>query len=103
MKLIYAIVSDEDTSRVANALLKSGFYSTKLSTTGGFLKAGNTTFLIATEDDKVNLAIEVIKSKAKKRKKFVPSAVDKEAVFPEEVNVGGATIIVTDIDHFEKV
>lgn len=103
MKLIYAIVNDEDTSRVANALLKSGFYSTKLPSTGGFLRAGNTTFLIATEDDRVDLAIDVIKSKAKRRKRFVPSAVDREATFPEEVDVGGATVIVTDVDRFEKV
>ena len=103
MKLIYAIVNDEDNSRVANALVKNGFYATKLPSTGGFLKAGNTTFLIATEDDKVDLAIEVIKSKAKKRKKFVPSTVDREVAFPTEVQVGGATIIVTDIDRFEKV
>jgi uncharacterized protein YaaQ len=103
MKLIYAIVNDEDTSRVANALLKNGFYSTKLPSTGGFLKAGNTTFLIATDDNKVDLAISVIKEKARKRSKFVPSAVDKEVAFPSEVQVGGATIIVTDIDRFEKV
>jgi uncharacterized protein YaaQ len=103
MKLIYAIVNDEDTSRVANALLKNGFYSTKLPSTGGFLKAGNTTFLIATDDNKVDLAISVIEEKARKRSKFVPSAVDKEVAFPSEVQVGGATIIVTDIDRFEKV
>lgn len=103
MKLIYAIVNDEDTNRVANALVKEGFYATKLPSTGGFLKAGNTTFLIATDEDKVDKAIEVIKSKAKKRKKFVPSMIDKEVDFPIEVDVGGATIMVTDIERFEKI
>ncbi|MBS6445816.1 MAG: cyclic-di-AMP receptor [Ruminococcus sp.] len=103
MKLIYAIVNDEDTNRVANALLKEGFYATKLPSTGSFLKAGNTTFLIATTEDKVDMAIDVIKSKAKKRKKFVPSTIEKGVEFPVEVNVGGATIMVTDIERFEKV
>lgn len=102
MKLIYAIVNSDDTYRVSNALVKNGFYATKLSSTGGFLKAGNTTFLIATENDKVDKVIEVIKEKSQKRKAFVPSA-NNEVNFPVEINVGGATIIVTDIDRFEKV
>lgn len=102
MKLIYAIVNSEDTFGVSNALVKNGFYATKLSSTGGFLKAGNTTFLIATEDENVEKVINIIKEKSKKRKAYVPSA-NNEVNFPVEVNVGGATIIVTDIEHFEKV
>lgn len=102
MKLIYAIVNSEDTYGVSNALVKNGFYATKLASTGGFLKAGNTTFLIATEDENVEKAIDIIKEKSKKRKAFVPSA-NNEVTFPVEINVGGATIMVTDIDRFEKV
>ena len=36
MKLIMAIVSSDDGSKVINALTNSGFAVTKLSTTGGF-------------------------------------------------------------------
>lgn len=102
MKLIYAIVNSDDTYAVSNALVKSGFYATKLSSTGGFLKAGNTTFMIATEDEKVDKAISIIKEKSKKRNAYVPSA-NNDVTFPVEVSVGGATIIVTDIERFEKV
>lgn len=49
MKLIYAIVSSDDSSAVSAALTQNGFFATKLASTGGFLKAGNTTFLICTE------------------------------------------------------
>ena len=42
MKLIYAIVSNDDSSAVSSALTKVGFFATKLSSTGGFLMAGNT-------------------------------------------------------------
>lgn len=103
MKLIYAIVNNDDTYAVSNGLVKSHFYATKLASTGGFLKAGNTTFLIATEDDKVQEVIDIIKATSRKRKQFVPSTVSSEVNFPVEVSVGGATIIVTDIDRFEKV
>ena len=46
MKLIIAIVQDEDASRLVNQLMKAGIGVTKLATTGGFLRAGNTTLLI---------------------------------------------------------
>ena len=51
MKLILAIVNNEDSAIAASALTKEGFLVTKLSTTGGFLMVGNTTFLIGTEEE----------------------------------------------------
>ena len=53
MKLVYAVVNSDDTRNVANAVTKAGFSATKLSSTGGFLSSGNTTFLICTEDERV--------------------------------------------------
>ncbi len=50
MKLILAIVNDDDATSVSNALNKDGISATKLATTGGYLKAGNTTFIIGVED-----------------------------------------------------
>ena len=61
MKLIVAIVNNDDSNVVASALTKENFMVTKLSTTGGFLMVGNTTFLIGTEDDKVERVKEVIR------------------------------------------
>lgn len=52
MKLIIAIVQDEDTSRLVNQLMKNGYGVTKLATTGGFLRAGNTTLLIGVDDER---------------------------------------------------
>ena len=39
MKLILAIVSNDDASAVSAALTKNNFYMTRLATTGGFLRA----------------------------------------------------------------
>ena len=52
MKLILAIVSNDDSSKVSSALTKNHFSVTKLATTGGFLLSGNTTFLIGTQDER---------------------------------------------------
>jgi len=107
MKLIFAIVNGDDSQAVAKALTKNGFFATKLASTGGFLSAGNTTFLICTEDDKVDRVVKIIEEKSHKRKQFVPSAasygVGTYTSFPVEVSVGGATVFVTDIERFEKV
>lgn len=108
MKLIFAIVNGDDSVAVSKALTKSGFFVTKLASTGGFLSSGNTTFLICTDNEKVEKAIEIISSKSHKRKEFVQNSMtnfsgETFGSIPVEVQVGGATIFVTDIERFEKV
>lgn len=107
MKLVYAIVNNDDTYAVSKGLLKEGIRATKLASTGGFLMAGNTTFLICCQDEQVDSIIEVCKNYSKKRKQYVPSSAvlgpDGSASYPVEVAIGGATIFVTDIERFEKV
>ena len=61
MKLVLAIVNNDDSAIVSSALTHEGFFVTKLSTTGGFLMVGNTTLLIGTEDDKVDDIYEYFK------------------------------------------
>ena len=79
----------------------------KLASTGGFLKAGNTTFICATEDDQVDAVISIIRDTCKTRKQllFTPDSYGNGMPnpMPIEVEVGGATIFVTNIEHMEKV
>lgn len=107
MKLIFAIVSNDDSAKVSKELTKNKFSVTKLATTGGFLMAGNTTFIIGTDDDKVDGAIELIGKFSKRRTQMVPSSasygVGMYTSFPVEVQVGGATIFVMNVERFEKL
>jgi uncharacterized protein YaaQ len=107
MKLVYAIVNNDDTYSVNKGLLKAGIRATKLSSTGGFLMSGNTTFMICCEDEKVETVIDVLKERSRRRKQFVPSSAVMEQglgqSYPVEVSIGGATIFVTDIERFEQV
>ena len=73
MKLLIAIVSNDDSSAVITALTKNKFQVTKLSTTGGFLRAGNTTLLMGVEDEKVEECISLIGSESCKRTEMVPA------------------------------
>jgi uncharacterized protein YaaQ len=107
MKLVVAIVQDKDSNRLSNALVKEGFRATKLASTGGFLRAGNTTFMIGTEDERVQEALEVIKANCKIREQLVTpvspmgGTTDSYIPFPVEVQVGGAAVFVLPVERFE--
>ena len=107
MKLIFAIVSNDDSSMVLSALTKADFYATKLATTGGVVKAGNSSFICGVVDDNVDRVIEFISRQSRRRSQLVPSATTMDVgmytSFPVEVTVGGATIFVLNVDRFEKV
>jgi len=107
MKLILAIVSNDDSSSVSKALSKNNYQVTKLATTGGFLAKGNTTLIIGCEDKLVDKAIEIIGSESKKRTEIMPSLAPYDTKdftgMPVEITVGGATIFVLDVEKFIKL
>lgn len=63
MKIILAIIQDKDSNRLSNELIDANIRATKLSSTGGFLKAGNSTFIVGIEDDRVEEALESSKKR----------------------------------------
>lgn len=110
MKLIIAIVQDEDSSRLISRLMQTGLSATKLATTGGFLKAGNTTLLLGVDEERVQDALQVIESVCKSRKQMTtaPTAMNgithgEYTTYPVEVTVGGATVFILSIDQCLKV
>ncbi|MDD6061462.1 MAG: cyclic-di-AMP receptor [Oscillospiraceae bacterium] len=107
MKLVIAIINNDDCPTVLSEITKAGFSATKLSTSGGFLRAGNSTLLIGVEEDKVDSLIEIIGKFSCKRKQIVQASTTFNAEFftsvPVEVNVGGATVFVVDVDKFVKL
>ena len=102
MKLIIAIVQDEDASRLVNQLMKAGIGVTKLATTGGFL-------LIGVDDAKLQGTLDIIEKVCKSRKQMAASptpmggASNVYTSFPMEVTVGGATVFVLTVDQFMKL
>ena len=107
MKLIFAIVSNDDSSRVSKELTKNKYSVTKLATTGGFLMAGNVTILIGVDEEKVQTVIDIIREHSHSRKQMIPTTTEMSYGYypsmPVEVVVGGATIFVVDIERFERV
>jgi uncharacterized protein YaaQ len=108
MKLVLSIIHDEDAFLVMDDLSDRGFSVTKLASTGGFLRSGNTTLICGVNDDKVNEVIDIIEKKCKSRKQITSissaqSSKDNYIPFPVEVTVGGATIFVLDVEEFKKI
>ena len=52
MKMILGILNNDDAPLAIQHLTKDGFFVTKLSTSGGFLRAGNVTILVGVEDER---------------------------------------------------
>ncbi|MBP2242563.1 uncharacterized protein YaaQ [Cytobacillus eiseniae] len=106
MKLIIAVIQDQDSQKLLKALVDHNFRATKLASTGGFLKSGNTTFMIGTEDIRIDKALQIIKENCQSRDQLVAPIspmggnADSYVPYPVEVAVGGATVFVLPIENF---
>lgn len=108
MKMIIAIVQDQDLSSLQDDLTANEFRMTNLASTGGFLRSGNSTLLIGVEDEKVEKCLKIIEENCKSRE--ITTSVmsmtmpgDAYIPFPMEVLVGGATIFVLDVVEFQRM
>lgn len=108
MKLVVAVIQDKDTHKLLSGLTQAGFRATKLSSTGGFLREGNTTLLVGIEDSDVERVLSIVKSTCRAREQLVTplspmgGPADSYIPYPVEILVGGATIFVLDVERFEK-
>lgn len=108
MKMIIAIIQDKDSNRLANEFIDANIRATKLSSTGGFLKAGNSTFIIGIEDERVEETLTLIKKTCQAHKEYISTPVtldislDGQVPYPVEIEVGGATVFVLPVEGFHQ-
>lgn len=108
MKLLFTIIQDKDAPDLLDVLMENGFRATKLSSTGGFLRSGNTTLLIGVEEKEVEAVLSLIARTCKKREQadpvsiasFVKGEIDART---EKIMIGGANIFSIDVERFEKI
>lgn len=94
MKLAIAIIQDEFIMKVVKALTAEKIRTTKLASTGGFLKHGSTTLLIGAEDDQVEEVVDLIRDLCNTRK-----INDGD----REITVGGANIFIVDVNQYVRI
>ena len=108
MKLIVSIVNSDDARKLNDALVQKGYRSTTISTTGGFLRQGNATILIGTEDVNVDDILDVIRNNCRTRSQYVnplPPVMESGELYmpsPVEVQIGGAVVFVLNVDRAER-
>jgi len=102
MKLILAMISNDDAQNVIPNLLDDGYSVTTISSTGGFFRAGNTTIMIACEEDKIEQLKEDIKKHTTKRHNVDIADTPAKGKGKGTITVGGATMFMLDIDRYEK-
>jgi uncharacterized protein YaaQ len=108
MKLVMSIVNNDDERRLAEALMVAGYRATTISTTGGFLRQGNATIFVGTEDENVPHVLQLIRENCHTRDQIVnpmPPVMEPGEMYmpvPMEVQVGGATVFVLDVVQYER-
>lgn len=108
MKLVIAVVQDKDAHGVLTELARRGYGATKLASTGGFLREGNTTIMVGVKAGDIPMLMAIFKKQCSTRQESLPPrllahASEPTVPFPIEVTVGGATIFVMDVERYEKI
>ena len=109
MKLVVAVVHNEDAGALVDALLDKEFRATRLHSSGGFLKQSNATILLGVEEAEVDEVISIVRENCTSRTQTVnpmPPIMEPGEFFmpyPLEVEVGGATVFVVPVERFEKL
>lgn len=88
MKMLIAILNDQDGEQVLKGLVQAEFRATRISSTGAFLRRGNTTVLVGLQDERVDEAIELIRT---------------HAADPEHSGQRRATVFVLDVARFLQI
>ena len=109
MKLLIAIIQEQDMDKLSKALAKANIFATLLQSQGTFLKQKNITVLMALEENNIDNVLKIFKKccVAKQQLLSAPpvSSMPGEFIMPQptEITVGGATIMVLDLNRFEKI
>lgn len=109
MKMVVAIIQDKDAGKLLRKMTEAGYSATRLASTGGFLRSGNTTLVTGVENERLEELLKLIKDICHQREEMLTQTqpimgpVDAHIPIPVEVPVGGATIFVLDVEQFLKV
>ena len=101
MKLVVAIVHNDDAGGVVDALLRHEYRATRLNSSGGFLRRTNVTLLIGVDESAVDDVIGIVRASTKARTEVAPKG--SSATAGGRVDVKAAVVFVTDIEGVVRV
>jgi uncharacterized protein YaaQ len=108
MKLVIAIVQDYDTDPFLRAVSAAGLRATRIASTGGFLRMGNTTVMLGVEDDQVRTVVSLLERTCRSRvEELTPPMVDDFGMMGAgtmtPVTIGGGVVFVVPVSRFVRV
>ena len=110
-KLVLAVIHEEDYDGVVSALNQHGFFVTKLSSSGGFLRKKNITILVGVEAARYVELMDLLKGRAGRRVKTVyttPTVLHGShmetgmSAVPVQVETSGVTVFTLSLDSLDK-
>lgn len=108
MKLIMAVIQHEDEDALVQALEEASIASTRIGSSGGFLRASNVTMMMAVQDDRVEAILELLKKHCKRRTRhlypLLPNLEARERFLGSiPVEVGGATVFILPVEQILRI
>jgi uncharacterized protein YaaQ len=109
VKLVIAVVHNEDARVLIDALLAHEYRATWLHSSGGFLKQSNATILVGVDEEKVEDVVGLVRANCRARTQTVspmPPIMEPGEFFmpyPLEVEVGGAVVFVLPVERLERI
>jgi uncharacterized protein YaaQ len=100
------VVQDYDADRFLRAATDEGLRATRIASTGGYLRTGNTTVLLGVADEMVGRCLELLAATAAVRvERAAAVASELSELYASglaEVKVGGAVAFVAGVERFEQ-
>jgi len=110
MRLLWVIVQAEDADVLIGRLVASGLGVTRINSVGSFLLRGNATLLIGLPDERVEIALSIVRATCHRRKSYInalsaleTAPVPLVAAMPLEVQIGGAVVFEFPISRFTRL
>ena len=108
MKLIMAVIQHEDEDALVQALEEANIGSTRIGSSGGFLRASNVTMMMAVSDEQVDPVVALLRKHCKRRTRhlypLLPNLEARERFLGSiPVEVGGATVFILPVDQMVKI
>ncbi len=106
--LFICVVRDQDALKLAEVLREENISFTKLASTGGFLREGNTTFLIATDEKSREKIKQLVRTNCSRREETIESTLPVNEplgpYLPQKVKVerGGGILLEIPIQYYER-
>jgi uncharacterized protein YaaQ len=108
MKLVIAVIQNQDTDAIFRSLSEAGLRATRVASSGSYLRNANATVFIGVDDARLPECLEILKRTCGQRVHRMPTGamaemgdLDEESITP--VQQGGGVVFVMRVERFVQI